>query len=199
MGAYDDEPCPWLTPTKELIAVTVAAGTPFLGVCLGHQLAAVALGGAVGRNPRGPATGLTPVALTPEGRDDVLLGESGQSSTGSGRRAVQWNRDVVTRVPPAATVLAAAPDGSPQALRFARLAWGVQFHPEASPEVFAGWTVNSPTADQPRPDGVDVRAVAAAVQAAGPTLRQTWQPFGFRFAAIVCSAMTRPGAALSAS
>ena len=183
MGAYDDDRCPWLTPTKRLIARTIACGAPFLGVCLGHQLAALALGGSVARNPLGTATGLTPVEVTEAGRADRLLG-----SVVSGNRAVQWNEDIVTRLPSRATTLATAPDQSVQAARFADLAWGVQFHPEASPEVFASWVVNGPQAAQARPDGIDMSAVAADIDAARSHLRQAWRPFAERFAEIVVQA-----------
>ena len=57
---------------------------------------------------------------------------------GVGRQAVQWNDDIVTRLPAAASVLAVAPDGSVQAARFGARAWGVQFHPEVSPESSTG-------------------------------------------------------------
>ena len=57
MGACDDAVAPWLAPTRALIADAVARGVPTLGVCLGHQLAAVALGGTVGRNPSGRPSG----------------------------------------------------------------------------------------------------------------------------------------------
>lgn len=182
MGANDDAECPWLGPTKELIARTVAAGSPFLGVCLGHQLAAVALGGSVGRNPAGPATGLTPVTLTAAGGADVLLG-----AVPPGQLAIQWNRDIVTDLPDGATVLAQSPDESVQATRFAERAWGIQFHPEASPEVFASWIEAGSRAGEPDADGLDVRAVAAAVEAAGPALEAAWRPLGQRFARVVRS------------
>ena len=52
MGACDDAVAPWLAPTRALIADAVARGVPTLGVCLGHQLAAVALGGTVRATPR---------------------------------------------------------------------------------------------------------------------------------------------------
>ena len=52
MGCQDDIQAPWLAPTRELIVRTVHAGIPFLGVCLGHQLATVALGGLRPSLPR---------------------------------------------------------------------------------------------------------------------------------------------------
>lgn len=186
MGVYDDATCPWLTSTKRLVAHTVEAGTPFLGVCLGNQLAAVALGGSVAPNVAGAATGLTPVGLTAAGREDRLLG-----AVTPGTIAIQWNRDVVTELPPGATVLATAPDESLQAIRFADQAWGVQFHPEASPEVFATWTVDSPNAEHPRPDGLDVAAIAAAVARSRPALWAGWRPLGERFGAVVQAAHAR--------
>ncbi len=175
MGAYDDADHPWLTATKALIATTIRAGQCFLGICLGHQLAAVALGGEVVQNPRGHATGLTPVRLTPAGRDDLLLGPTRPDAL-----TIQWNNDVVSRLPPGAIELATSPDGAVQAARFARRAWGVQFHPEASPEIFDGWTVAKESPE--RADGIDVQEVAAAIAVAEPALRGDWAPLARRFA-----------------
>jgi GMP synthase (glutamine-hydrolysing) len=173
MGANDDAAHAWLQPTKALIATVVDAGQPFLGICLGHQLATVALGGEVTRNPDGMAGGLTTVALTSAGRDDPLLAAS------DGLRSVQWNGDIAARLPEGAVALATAPDGTVQAARFATRAWGVQFHPEASPAVFRSWTVDKPS-DRPVRDHV-----VAAIDAAAAELRAAWEPLARRFAALV--------------
>ena len=47
MGANDDAQHPWLAPVKELVREARDVGLPTLGICLGHQLVAVALGGSV--------------------------------------------------------------------------------------------------------------------------------------------------------
>lgn len=178
MGANDDADHSCLAPTKSLIASVVRARQCFLGICLGHQLAAVALGGEVVRNPRGQATGLTPVMLTPAGRADPLL-----SSVSPDARAVQWNQDIVSRLPQEASTLATAPDGAIQAARFGEHAWGVQFHPEASPAVFNGWTVDMQSASVP--PGLDLAEVAATITDAEPELRREWEPLARRFAGLV--------------
>jgi GMP synthase (glutamine-hydrolysing) len=185
MGAYDDDRHPWLTRTKQLIARTAAAGKPFLGICLGHQLAAVALGGTVERNPGGRALGLTPVRLTPAGRTDPLL-----QAVQHDARAVQWNDDIVTTLPPGSTLLAVAPDGTVQAARFGASAWGVQFHPEVSPEVFARWgsSVGPPEpagAGRPLSDPAAIADAAREIADAEPELRAAWQPLAVRFADLV--------------
>lgn len=178
MGANDDAAHPWLTPTKALIASAVRRNQWFFGICLGHQLAAAALGGRVVRNPHGQATGLTPVVLTAAGRTDSLLG-----GIPEGARSVQWNSDVVSVVPKEATVLATAPDGTAQAIRYGERAWGVQFHPEASPAIFNSWTFDQRSADV-RP-GFDLSTLALEVAAAEPQLRATWEPLVSRFASFV--------------
>lgn len=183
MGANDDATHPWLTATKGLIAQVVAREAPFLGICLGHQLAAVALGGAVERNPLGEAVGLTPVARTGAGRRDELLG-----LVQDGVPALQWNRDVVTRMPPGGQVLARAPDASVQAARYGVRAWGVQFHPEASAGTFRRWTSDPALVAAQARRGVDVEHVARSIEAATPALRAVWRPVALAFAAVATAA-----------
>ena len=84
-----------------------------------------------------------------------------------GLPAIHYNDDVVLEVPSGATVLATLPDGRPQALRFGPSAWGVQFHPETSPEVFGAWL------RWDSPDGLtpEQEALLAEVSAAREVLR----------------------------
>lgn len=176
MGANDDERCPWLPLTKELVRDGAGLGRPVLGICLGHQVVTVALGGSVARNPGGTTRGVVPVHLSDAGHDDPLL--AGCDDLPS----VHWNGDVATALPRGATVLATAPDGSVQAARFAELVWGVQFHPEASAGVVAGWAVpRAPHARVP----AHVQAAADAVAAAEDELRIAWRPLAQRFAALL--------------
>ncbi len=175
MGACDDADAPWLAPTRALLADAVARGVPTLGVCLGHQLAAVALGGRVGRNPSGRTIGPVAVRLTGAAASDPLLAGL------DGLPAIHYNDDVVLDLPDGATVLATLPDGRPQALRLGPAAWGVQFHPETSPEVFGAW-LRWDSPDGLTPDQVDL---LAEVTAARDALRSAWQPLAERFACVV--------------
>ena len=185
MGAGDDAVAPWLASTRALLAAAVAEGLPTLGVCLGHQLAVVALGGSVVRNPSGRTVGLVPVRLTPESaRDPLLAGLDGMP-------AVHLNDDVVLEVPPGTTVLATLPDGRPQALRLGPAAWGLQFHPETSPEVFAAWL----RWESPHGLSAEEGALAERVTGAREALRAAWQPLAERFAALVVEDAVRRRAA----
>lgn len=167
MGANDDDEHAWLTPTKALIRESIAAGIPFLGICLGHQLASVALGGLVGRNPAGRSLGAHPVLLTAAGESDPLL-------HGPNRRlAVHYNDDIVLQAPPDATVLAHGRGGEILALRFGPRAWGLQFHPETSPEVFATWATES--------DGAAFATALAEVIDQRDHLERSWRVLAERF------------------
>lgn len=109
MGCLDDVQAPWLAPTRELIVRTVHAGIPFLGVCLGHQLATVALGGRVCTSDHlclGPAE----MHLTPDGEKDPLL------SVYSGHRGIHFNNDVAVVLPEDAVLLARDPSGQIEAV-----------------------------------------------------------------------------------
>ena len=161
MGAQDDAEHRWLAPTRALIATVAAGGMPFLGVCLGHQLAAVALGGQVARHAR-PTRALHPLGLTAQGRADELLG-----GLVGGPEVLHWNNDVVTRPPAGSTVLARTPDGAVQALRLGPVAWGVQFHPEVTAAVVRGWGTDRDPAPQEE-------QVVAELDRRTPQLHRAW-------------------------
>lgn len=182
MGANDDADHPWLTATKALIAQTASDDKPFLGICLGHQLATVALGGTVTVNPSGLTVGLTPVSPTPLAADDPLIGE-----VRPGARAVHWNSDIAVALPSAAVVLATSPDGAVQAVRFGPLAWGVQFHPEASPAVFESWIAVASESARPA-----LYPALAEIAAAEQDLRDEWGRLARSFAAVVGSSVVVP-------
>jgi GMP synthase (glutamine-hydrolysing) len=177
MGADDDEKHAWLGPVKALLREAVATAVPSLGVCLGHQLTAVALGGTVERNPRGQQVGLLDLGWTAAAPDDALLGP-----LATPRRGVQWNDDVVTVLPEGAELLAATPAGEVQAVRYAPATWGVQLHPEVDDVLLAPWAEEDRGSHETR--GIDTDALLADVRAARAELDAAWQPLAAGFAAL---------------
>src|SRR5690606_10141838 len=65
-------PHPWRAPLGDLVRAAGARGLPTLGICLGHQVCAVALGGSVAPNPRGQQVGLHDVGWTAAAPSDRL-------------------------------------------------------------------------------------------------------------------------------
>ncbi|HEV2797351.1 MAG TPA: type 1 glutamine amidotransferase [Nocardioides sp.] len=177
MGAYDDDRAPWLPALKSLVRDAVDASVPALGICLGHQVMAVALGGEVARNPRGQTVGLQPVGWSEDVADDLLF-----SARGGDEAAIHWNNDIVVRMPDGGVVLARTPGGEVQVARLAPLAWGVQSHPEVDTDVVTGW------AAEDRDDlvalGLDEQAVLAEIKDAEAALEAQWRPLVQRFAEI---------------
>ena len=132
MGAQDDAEHPWLAPERELVRGAVEAGKPFLGVCLGVQLLATALGARVYEAER-PEVGLLEVGLTDEGRDDPLFAGLGDRFV-----SLQWHGDTFD-LPDGAVRLASSPPIPNQAFRFGDGAYGVQFHLEVTGEMAVEW------------------------------------------------------------
>ena len=135
MGANDDERTPWLRPgARTLIRDAVDAGIPTLGICLGHQLIAVALGGGSARNPRGQQVGLLPVGWTEAAADDRA------GSAPHRRRASRSSGTTTSSSPccPAARSWRGRRDGEVQVARYGPRAWGVQLHPEVDADVVIG-------------------------------------------------------------
>ena len=177
MGAHDDDTVAWLAPLKAGIGEAVRAGTPLLGICLGHQLVAAALGGVVEKNPRGQTVGLQTVGWSDAAADDDWVG--GRTGT---EVAIHWNNDVVVELPEAAVVLARSPGGEVQAARFGSRAWGIQAHPEVDGEVVRQW------AGTERDDhialGLDQESVLREIDAAAVELEGHWKPLATRFAVL---------------
>lgn len=180
MGANDDDQHPWLTTTKDLVRAAAAADLPTLGICLGHQLAATALGGVSKRNPRGQQIGLLGVGWTEAATGDPLLSLAGTLP----ERGVQWNYDVVDPLPAGATLLAETSAGEVQAARLAPSVWGVQMHPEVDHAIVASWVTDEErTALADR--GLDAGGILAEIDAARTELDLAWRPVADGFARLV--------------
>ncbi len=133
MGAYDDAEHPWLGPEKELVRAAVDGGKPFLGVCLGVQLLAAALGAEVQPMPNGAEVGLLPVELTAEGRTHPLFDGMPEPLI-----SLQWHGDTFD-LPEGATLLASSPAARHQAFQAGEAGYGVQFHMEVTAEMAREW------------------------------------------------------------
>ena len=134
MDVFEEEAHPWLAAEKALVREAVARrDMPFLGVCLGHQLLADALGGCVETMDE-PEVGVMEVALTADGRTDPLLAGLGEAVT-----CLQWHGCAVTALPDGAAILARSPRCAIQAFRAGRRAYGLQYHVELTPATVAEW------------------------------------------------------------
>jgi GMP synthase-like glutamine amidotransferase len=137
MGANDDRRHPFLADLKLFIKKTVLAGIPYLGICLGGQLLAAALGAQVVSN-RWEELGSMPVMLTGEGRKDLLFSELPAEIA-----TFQWHHDSFD-IPVGGVLLASSPACRHQAFRVGTTAWGTQFHPEVTEQIIRDWCAWSP-------------------------------------------------------
>lgn len=132
MGANDDARYPFLCGLKRLIREIVAHNKPFLGICLGGQLLAAALGAQV-VSRRWEELGTLPLQLTAEGLADPLFkGLQEQFTT------FQWHHDSFD-LPDGSVLLASSAACPHQAFRIGANAWGLQFHPEVNEQIIRAW------------------------------------------------------------
>jgi GMP synthase-like glutamine amidotransferase len=131
MHPDQEEEYPWLEYERFLFSQLIADQTPFLGLCLGAQLLAKEFGGSVART-RPPEIGWYEVELCAAAASDPVL-------RGLPERILtyQSHRYVFT-LPPEAVLLAENACCA-QAYRLGERAWGLQFHPEVTPERIAVW------------------------------------------------------------
>ena len=133
MDVWEEDAHPWLAAEKAAIREAVAErNLPFLGVCLGHQLLADALGGEVG--PGTAEVGILEVTATAAGRESPFL--AGLPETCA---CLQWHGAEVKRPPEGARVLASTPACRVQAMAVGERAFSLQYHVEITEETVDDW------------------------------------------------------------
>lgn len=146
---------PWLTDQLELIAAAARQRIPVLGVCLGSQMIAAALGGSV-YSGKEPEIGWYGLDLTENADDDPLFGGFPHSF-----EVFQWH-GCTFNLPPGAALLAGSSLFPHQAFRARDCIWGVQFHLEVTSGHVSNWLkINHEEVERA---GVDARAVNAAAE-----------------------------------
>ena len=121
MGAYETDDHPYLVEEMKLVRELVNRDAPVLGICLGSQLVASALGGRVTLADR-PEVGAVSINLTEAGYRHPVI------SRVAGRRVFEMHQDTFD-LPPDSELLASS-DRFPQAFSHGS-ALAIQFHPEA--------------------------------------------------------------------
>ena len=132
MGANDDGQHPFLYDLRLFIRQAVSDGIPYLGICLGGQLLAAALGAQVVSN-RWEELGNMAVELTAAGRAEILF-----SGLPTRFDTFQWHHDSFD-IPAGGVVLASSKACPHQAFRVGRCAWGTQFHTEVTEPIIRSW------------------------------------------------------------
>ncbi|MCP5419140.1 MAG: gamma-glutamyl-gamma-aminobutyrate hydrolase family protein [Gammaproteobacteria bacterium] len=129
MSANDDSTLPGIRAELEWIPKVVESGKPFLGICLGAQLLARALGARVAPHPAGMAEiGYFPVCPTVDGGelfDGPLC-------------VYHWHQEGF-EIPSDAVLLAQGERFPNQAFRYGDKAFGIQFHPEVTADIMETW------------------------------------------------------------
>ncbi len=153
MSANDDGKLPGIRAQLDWIPQALDSGRPFLGVCLGAQLLARALGATVQPHPAGLAEiGYFSVQPTP----------AGQTIFDAPLHVYHWHREGF-ELPAGAQLLATGDCFPHQAYRYGANAFGVQFHPEVNQRILEAWLVEGAR------ELTDPGAQSAAEQRAGHT------------------------------
>lgn len=129
----------WMEPEMELLRQANARALPIVGICLGHQLLAKALGGEVEKMDAGIQLGWEEVTLNHLGREDPL-------HAGIAWQAMQphWNSYAVTKLPAGARALASSQKNANEIWATGLRTYGFAFHPEIEPVRFEQWAADDP-------------------------------------------------------
>jgi GMP synthase-like glutamine amidotransferase len=127
-----NDPLPWLAQEMRWIEQAARRRRPVLGICLGAQLIARAMGARVYRNPV-KEIGWYQIGLTPEGARHPLF-----SGAGAREMVFHWHGETFD-LPSGAIHLASSAACRHQAFALAETLSGLQFHLEATPEMIVDW------------------------------------------------------------
>jgi GMP synthase (glutamine-hydrolysing) len=173
---------PFLLPERDFLEGALEAELPVLGICLGGQLLARTLGARVEKS-EAPETGFFPLHPTPEAADDPLF-----SCFRHGDRMFQWHEDTF-ELPEGASLLLVGNGVTHQAFRAGDRAWGVQFHPEVTPQLLEAWLDATPEDELVEHWGRTRTELQAQAERHLPSQQRRARDLFGRFASIVAGRM----------
>ncbi len=170
IGAYEDDLYPFLNTELGLIERRLAARKPLLGICLGAQLMARALGAKVYPGKAGKEIGWEPLILTEAGRNGPLRHLAAEMTP-----VLHWHGDTFD-VPRGAALLAGSEKYPNQAFALNNYAMGLQFHPEVTVAGMERWFIGHACEIGGTP-GISVPQLRADTARWGAKLRPQGQLF----------------------
>ncbi|MBU0801044.1 MAG: glutamine amidotransferase [Alphaproteobacteria bacterium] len=135
-GVYQADIYPFLKEELRIIKARLAADKPTLGICLGSQLMAGALGAKVYPGPQGAEKGWFPLSLTEAGAQSPVAHLAGEKTS-----MLHWHGDTFD-FPEGAVLLASSEKYKHQAFGVGRNCIGLQCHPEMTPRHIEEWLVS---------------------------------------------------------
>lgn len=162
IGAYETERYPFLLEESEAITARAVRGLPTVGICLGAQLLALALGARVRATGR-KEIGYAPLTLTNAGKRSVLAPLENVP-------VLHWHGDEFT-IPDGAQRLAETPGFPHQAFAMGRALIGLQFHLEADHTQIERWLIGH--AHELSTAGIDTQRIRDDARRWGPVLRES--------------------------
>ncbi len=132
MNVYEEERYPFLRDEDLFIKEAIQRGKAILGVCLGAQLIAKALGAKVFKAPV-KEIGWYDVSLTKIGSQDPLFSYLPKTFS-----VFQWHEDTF-EIPKSGKLIATSSPVSHQAFRYGEKVYGLQFHLEVTEEMIREW------------------------------------------------------------
>lgn len=135
MGANEEDKYPYLRILQKLIVLSLQTGIPVLGICLGAQIIAKALGGSVKPN-QVKEIGWYRLHLTGAGQQSPLFEGLPEELT-----FFEWHQDTFS-LPESASHLVEGGTCTNQAFSINDSLWGLQFHPEVNQSIIFHWSKN---------------------------------------------------------
>lgn len=172
IGAYEEDSYPFLRDELDFIARRLAAQQPIVGICLGAQLMARALGAPVFPGRNGKEIGWAPLQLTAAGQASALRHLAAELTP-----VLHWHGDTFD-IPAGAERLAGSSQYPNQAFAIGNHALALQFHPEVTAAGLERWFIGHACEIGATPDISVVQLRAATARWAAGLQSQGQQMFG---------------------
>ncbi len=163
VSVYEADRYPWIADELRLLEGRLAARRPVLGICLGAQMLARALGARVFAGPK--ELGWEPLRLTPDGQASVIAPLAGEATS-----MLHWHGDTFD-LPAGAQLLASTAKVAHQVYSWERFVLAFQCHPEVRHEDIESWLVGHACEIAATSD-VSVERLRNDTQRLGPTLAE---------------------------